>query len=146
VSAPGGAEAAEYNIPKNHPLRPIYLHQSAPDSPISPAINLSLMHGVRAALVLQKTDDLKQALAVSNPANAPHLSFMDMGSHGYTTVRASATEIEVEFVCIPRPLERSNRADGGDLKYRVAHRVKRWKSGEAPRLLRVKTEGELPYG
>lgn len=146
VSAPGGAEAAEYNIPKDHPLRPIYLHQSAPDSPLSPAINLSLMHGVRAALALQKTDDLKQALSVSNPANAPHLSFMDMGGHGYTTVRASATEIEVEFVCIPRPVERSDRADGGDLKYRVAHRVKRWKSGEAPHLLRVKTEGELPFG
>ncbi|HEV7374045.1 MAG TPA: alkaline phosphatase D family protein [Pyrinomonadaceae bacterium] len=144
ISAPGGAEAAEYNLPKDYPLRPIYLHQAAPDSPVRPAINLSLMHGVRAALALQKTGDLKQALAARNPANAPHLSFMDMSGHGYTTVRASATDIEVEFVCIPRPLERSDRADGGDLRYRVAHRVKRWKSGEAPELLRTKTEGELP--
>ena len=37
-----------------------------------------------------------------------------------------------------------DRADGGDLRYRVAHRVKRWKSGEAPELLRTKMEGELP--
>lgn len=37
-----------------------------------------------------------------------------------------------------------DRADGGELRYRVAHRVKQWKSGEAPELLRVKTEGELP--
>jgi len=144
VSAPGGAEAAEYNMAKDHPLRPIYLHQASPDSPLSPAINLSLMHGVRAALALQKTGDVKQALAARNPAHAPHLSFIDLGGHGYTTVRAATAEIEVEFVCIPRPVERSDRTDGGDLKYRVAHRVKRWKSGEAPELLRAKTEGELP--
>jgi hypothetical protein len=37
-----------------------------------------------------------------------------------------------------------DRADGGELRYRVAHRVKQWKSGEAPELLRVKTEDELP--
>ena len=37
-----------------------------------------------------------------------------------------------------------DRADGGELRYRIAHRVKRWKSGEAPELLRTKTEGELP--
>jgi alkaline phosphatase D len=145
VSAPGPAEAHEYNLSKDYPFRAIFLHQSSPGSPVRPAINLALMHGVRAALELQKTGDLKQAVAARNPANAPHLSFIDMGGHGYTTVRASATEIEVEFVCIPRPLERSDRADGGELRYRVAHRVKRWKSGEAPELLRTKTEGELPF-
>ena len=144
ISAPGGAEAAEYNLRKDYPLRPIYLHQASPDSPVLPASNLSLMHGVRAALALQKTGDLKQALAASNPDNAPHLSFMDMGGHGYATVRASSAEIEVEFVCIPRPVERSDRPDGGELRYRVAHRVKQWKSGEAPELLRTKTEGKLP--
>ena len=37
-----------------------------------------------------------------------------------------------------------DRADGGELRYRVAHRVKQWKSGEAPELLRTKTEGEQP--
>jgi hypothetical protein len=41
-----------------------------------------------------------------------------------------------------RPLERSDRADGGPLAYRVAHRVKR--STDAPRLERTKVEGILP--
>ena len=36
-----------------------------------------------------------------------------------------------------------NRADGGELRYRVAHRVKRWKSGEAPP---VEAAGRLPAG
>lgn len=144
ISAPGGAEAQEYNVKKDNPLRPLYLHQATADSPILPAYNVSLMHGVQSAFTLQKTNDLKQAVAARNPDNAPHLSFMDMSGHGYSTVRASDIEIEVEFVCIPRPLERSDREDGGELRYKVTHQVKRWKSGEAPKLLRVKTEGNLP--
>jgi alkaline phosphatase D len=144
ISAPGGFEASEYNMKKDSPWRPIYLYQSSPDAPLQPALNLALMHGVRAAFELQKTGDLKKAVAAGNPAHAPHLSFMDTGGHGYSTVKASAAEIEIEFVCIPRPIERSGRADGGDLRYRVTHTVKRWKSGETPELSRTKTEGELP--
>lgn len=145
ISAPGLVEAAEYNLPKDHPLRAIYLHQASAAAPIQPAINLALMHGVRSSLVLQQTGDLKQALAASNDAFAPHLSFIDMGGHGYATVRATADEIEVEFVCIPRPLERSDRADGGALLYRVTHQVKRWKSADTPILKRTRTEGRLPF-
>ena len=144
ISAPGGFEATEFSMKKDSPWRPVYLYQASPDAPLRPALNLALMHGVRAALELQKTGDLKQAVAAGNPENAPHLSWMDISGHGYSTVRASAAEIEVEFVCIPRPIERSERADGGDLRYRVTHTVKRWKSGEVPKLSRTKTEGELP--
>lgn len=144
ISAPGGAEAWEYGMKKDYPLRPLYLYQATTDSPVLPAYNVSLMHGVQSAFALQKTGDLKKAAAVRNPNNAPHLSFMDMSGHGYSTVRASDKQIEVEFVCIPRPLERSDRDDGGDLRYRVVHRIKRWKSGESPELSRIKTEGDLP--
>jgi alkaline phosphatase D len=38
-------------------------------------------------------------------------------------VRATSAFIEAEFVCIPRPLERSERPDGGPLKYRVKFRT-----------------------
>lgn len=144
ISAPGLFEAAEYNVTKNNPLQAIYVYQPAPDSRIQPAINFSLMHGVRASLALQKTGEVKQALAERNAELAPHLSFMDVGGHGYSVVRAGADELEVEFVCIPRPLQRSERADGGPLAYRVAHRVSRWQSGTAPRLERQVLEGTLP--
>jgi len=40
---------------------------------------------------------------------------------------------------IPRPLERSESADGGPLAYSVAHRVKLWEPGTAPRLQRTKS-------
>jgi alkaline phosphatase D len=144
VSAPGLFEAIEYSLPKDHPLRPVYLYQAPSTSDVQPAMNLSMMHGVRAALVLQKTGDARQALAARNAEVAPHLSFMDAGGHGYSVVRVSSDELEVEFVCIPRPLEHNDRADGGPLEYRIAHKVKGWGRGAVPRLKRTVVEGILP--
>src|SRR5262249_35483287 len=146
ISAPGLFEGSEYNLPKDHPLRAVFLYNSSSESRVQPSMNLSFMHGVRTSLVLQKTGDIKQALAARNPDNAPHLSFIDAGGHGYSVVHATSDQVEVEFVCIPRPLERSDRTDGGPLAYRIVHRVKHWKAGESPVLERTRTEGTLPIG
>lgn len=86
-------------------------------------MNVSMMHGVRASLVLQRTGDVHKALAERNPELAPRLSFMDAGGHGYSVVRAGRNELVVEFVCIPRPLERESRTDGAPLAYRVVDKV-----------------------
>src|SRR5579872_156695 len=144
ISAPGIFEAFEYALPKDHPLRPIFIHQPSDGAPAQDAMNFSILHGVRASLALQKTGDLQRALKESNPEVAPHLSFLDIGGHGYSTVRATKEELEVEFVCIPRPIERSEREDGGPLAYRVTHRVKLWKAGTTPRMERTAHEGSLP--
>jgi len=146
ISAPGLAEAAEHNIKKDHPLRALYLFD--PPNGASPhcATNVSLMHGVRASLALQRTGDPAAALAARNPENAPHLTFCDVGGHGYAVVRAASDEMRVEFVCIPRPLERSEREDGGPIRYRVVHRVKPWEPGATPKLERSTIEGEPPVG
>jgi alkaline phosphatase D len=142
VSAPGLFEAAEYGLPKDHALQSIYVHKANTD--LQPAINLAIRHGVRACGALQKTGDLKEAQAASNPELAPHLSFVDVGGHGYSVVRATASELEVEFVCIPRPVERSVTDDGGPLAYRIAFRTKMWGAGSLPRLERSKLEGTIP--
>jgi len=144
ISAPGLFEAAEFGMPKEHPLRPIFVYQPSPEKPAQAAVNFSVMHGVRATLALQKTGDVRKALAERNPEASPHLSFVDGGGHGYAVVRAGAEELEVEFVCIPRPIERTDAKDGGPLAYRVAHRVKHWRPGEAPKLERTVAEGALP--
>ncbi|MFC4311863.1 hypothetical protein ACFPN2_22470 [Steroidobacter flavus] len=70
-----------------------------------------------------------------------HLSFVDLGGHGYATVRVSSDVLECEFVCIPRPIERMSAVDGGPLLYRVVHRAPLWKPGETPRLEQRVLEG-----
>jgi alkaline phosphatase D len=57
-------------------------------------------------------------------------------------VRASPRELETEFVCIPRPLERCDAADGGRLVYRAVHRVQLWRAGERPVLRQEIVEGD----
>jgi alkaline phosphatase D len=144
VSAPGLFEAASHKIPKEHPLRALYLHQPPAPAPLEPALNWTVLHGVRASLELERTHDRERALKASNPEVAPHLAFTDFGGHGYAVVRAGADDLEVEFVCVVRPIERSDRPDGGPLAYRVTHRARRWAAGTAPRLERTRVEGALP--
>lgn len=144
VSAPGLFEAMSHKIPKDHPMRALFLHTPPAPAPLEPAINCTLLHGVRASLELQRTHDREQALKARNPDVAPHLAFTDTGGHGYAAVRAGADDLEVEFVCVVRPLERSDRPDGGPLAYRVTHRARRWAAGTAPRLERTEVEGTLP--
>jgi len=141
ISAPGFVEAFEHNLPKDHPLRALYLGQAAQDSTPQPTINLLLRHGVRSCLEYQQSGDLKKALALSNPNLSPHLSFVDMGGHGYSVVRAGKDAFEAEFVCIPRPLERSQQPDGGPLLYRAHFQTSLWKPGAAPEIRASVREG-----
>ena len=104
--------------------------------------NMLLKHGFRSCLEYAKSFDLKRAHAVSNPKLSPHLAFVDMGGHGYATVRLTSDEMRTEFVCIPRPITRSDRPDGGPLRYRVVHTASLWKPGERPLLRQRVIEGD----
>ena len=101
-----------------------------------------LRHGVRSCLEYARSGDLARARALTNPDLAPHLEFVDMGGHGYATVRLSATELSAEFVCIPRPSAAEPRPDGGPLRYRIVHRARLWRAGERPRLEQQVIEGD----
>ena len=142
LSAPGLVEAHEHRFPSGHPLRPLFVGQGPTDPHPQPTVNLLLRHGVRSCLEYAHSGDLRKARALSNPELAPHLAFVDMGGHGYATVRATSTWIETEFVCIPRPLERSNGEDGGPLLYRVRYRSALWRKGESPHLEGHVLEGD----
>jgi alkaline phosphatase D len=143
ISAPGLFEGGEYSLSKDHPLRAVYLYQKT-DGAVQPALNFSMMQGVRASLTLQRTADLKQALAETNRELAPQLSFVDVSAHGYAVVSANSTHLDVEFVCIPRPLKRSESEDGGPVRYRITHRVERWNAKARPLIKRIKVDGTLP--
>jgi alkaline phosphatase D len=140
--SPGVMEAYEHNLPKDAPLRPLFLADKAAGSKPEWTFNMLLKHGVRSCLDYAKNFDLKRARSLSNKELAPHLEFVDLGGHGYAKVRLSADEMRTEFVCIPRPITRSEKPDGGSLKYRVLHTAALWKSGERPQLKTSVPEGD----
>jgi alkaline phosphatase D len=121
-------------------IRPLFAVERA-GGKYENTINLTLKHGVKTALEYAKSGDLAAAHKVSNPDNAPHLEFVDMGGHGYAVVTAGAEAVESEFVCIPRPIARAPTPDGGPVRYRVTHRAKLWSKGEKPILLQQVVEG-----
>jgi alkaline phosphatase D len=127
-------EALEHSLPMEHPLRSLFVGQAPTDRGPQPMMNVLLHHGVRSCLEYTRSGDIRKARALSNPNLSPHISFVDMGGHGYAVVRAASDSLEAEFVCIPRPLERSERDDGGPILYRTRHHARLWRKGERPQL------------
>jgi alkaline phosphatase D len=142
LASPGAMEAYEHRLPKDHPLRPLFLADRPNGAKPDWTFNMLLKHGVRSCLDYAKSFDLDRARSLSNPALSPHLEFVDMGGHGYAKVRLTGDEMRTEFVCIPRPITRSDRPDGGELRYRVEHRAKLWRAGERPQLMQRVLEGD----
>jgi alkaline phosphatase D len=140
ISAPGMAEAMEYGL-KKHPLRPLFAVERE-GGRYEATCNLTLKRGVRSALEYAKSGDIETARRLTNPDNAPHLEFIDMGGHGYSVVTATTEKVQTEFVCIPRPVTRATTPDGGPLRYRVRHTADLWKAGERPQLKQEVIEGE----
>jgi len=145
ISAPGLVEAYEHVLPKDHPLLALYLARAPNDTKPQPTVNMLARHGVRSCLEYARSGDIEKARAATNPDLAPHVRFVDMGGHGYVVVHASSTAFETEFVCIPRPLERSSDPNGGPLSYRVRTRSPLWAKGEAPKLDVRVTEGDARF-
>jgi alkaline phosphatase D len=140
--SPNTMEAMEHSLKKDAPLRPLFLADREGAKP-EWTHNMLLRHGVRSCLEYAKNFDLKRARSLSNPDLAPHLEFVDLGGHSYAKVRLSADEMRTEFVCIPRPIARSERPDGGPIRYRVLHTAALWKSGERPQLKTSVLEGDV---
>jgi alkaline phosphatase D len=145
ISAPGGWEANQYNFPKDEPLRPLWVGQGPQDQKPQPMENMLLRHGVRSCLEYVKSGDINKARELSNPQMSPHLSFVDIGGHGYAVVRASNNDLETEFVCIERPVNRSDQPNGGPLNYRVKFRSPLWRKGETPKLDTKVVEGDPKF-
>ncbi|HMI55729.1 MAG TPA: alkaline phosphatase D family protein [Gemmatimonadaceae bacterium] len=142
LASPGAMEAYEHRLPKDAVLRPLFLADRPGAAKPDWTFNMLLKHGVRSCLEYAKSFDLARARALTNPALSPHIDFVDMGAHGYAKVRLTRDDMRTEFVCIPRPITRSDRPDGGPLRYRVLHSAKLWRSGERPRLEQQVLEGD----
>ncbi|MES2299080.1 MAG: alkaline phosphatase D family protein [Pseudomonadota bacterium] len=143
LSSPGAMEANEHSLPKDAPLRALFLADRDAGGKPDWTFNLLLKHGVRSCLEYAKSFDLQRARALSNPDLAPHVQFVDLGGHGYAKVQLSAAAMRTEFVCIPRPIASSGKPDGGPIRYRVVHTAALWQSGERPHLKTVVLEGDV---
>jgi alkaline phosphatase D len=146
LASPGAMEGYEHRLPKDLPIRALFLADRPDGKKPDWTFNMLLRHGVRSCLEYAKSFDLKQAQGFSNPQLSPHLEFVDMGAHGYAKVRLSGDEMRTEFVCIPRPIARSERPDGGPLRYRVVHTAKLWEPGQRPQLQQQVLEGDPGLG
>ena len=142
MSSPGAMEANEHRPPNKFPLRELYLVDRPGAAKPDWTFNMLLKHGVRSCLEYAKSFDLDRAHALSNPSLSPHVEFVDMGAHGYGKVHLTGSRMRTEFVCIPRPVTRSERPDGGPLRYRVEHKAKLWRAGERPKLVQRVIEGD----
>ena len=143
LSSPGAMESYEHRLPKTHPLRALFLADRPDGAKPDWTFNMLLKHGVRSCLEYARSFDLSRARSMSNPALSPHVEFVDAGGHGYAKVRLTGKEMRTEFVCIPRPITRSTRTDGGPLRYRVAHTARLWQSGDKPKLTQEVIEGDV---
>jgi alkaline phosphatase D len=143
LSSAGTMEALEHRPRDKFPLRQLYLVDRPGSAKPDWTNNMLIKHGVRSCLEYAKSFDLDRARAVSNPELSPHLEFVDTGGHGYAKVRLSGDEMRTEFVCIPRPITRSDQPDGGPLRYRVVHTANLWKPGERPKLRQQVLEGDI---
>ncbi|MGE5563050.1 MAG: alkaline phosphatase D family protein [Bacillota bacterium] len=142
LASPGAMEAYEHRPPAKFPLRELYLVDRPGAAKPDWTFNMLLKHGVRSCLEYAKSFDLERARALSNPQLSPHLTFVDMGGHGYATVRLTGEEMRTEFVCIPRPIRSAATPDGGPLRYRVVHTARLWGPGERPQLRQQVLEGD----
>ena len=136
ICTPTVVEATAAVLPKDHALAPLYITTDGTGA-ARPSMNVTVLHGVRASLALRPTGNFDAALAVRNPAVAPHLSFADMAGHGFAVVRADSRALDVEFVCLPPPL----RPDVDQVLYRVTHRVETWQPGQRPVVQRTSAIG-----
>jgi alkaline phosphatase D len=145
ISAPGMVESLEHHEQKDDPLRALFLWQGPGDNRPQPTVNMLVRHGVRSCLEYAKSGDVQKARQLSNRDLSPHLSFVDMGGHGYSVVHAAADRLETDFICLPRPIIRQDQPDGGPILYRVRHAAKLWGKHERPNLEQTVIEGNPAF-
>ena len=110
-------------------------------------LNFFMRKGAVATDVLARTGDLDKALAaVSNPPN-PHLVYADNDVHGYCIAHFTRKEMVCDFISVARPLWDPEKFPNGPDTLRVVPlRVKSWRGGSEPKIERLPTIGEIPYG
>jgi alkaline phosphatase D len=130
--------AFEHVFPKQHPPQPLFVGQ-APDAGPRPTVKVAAAWGAFLP-EYQRAATSRRRASLSNPE---HRRMFPLWIWAGTVCRGSVTseKIETEFVCI-RPLERSDRADGGP----IALSSSVWSRHVAQRVLRPNSKGHVVEG
>lgn len=147
ISSPTLWSTLEARTRDGHPLRPLVVHDTTRhggSDPSIPALNLTFLHGGRAALVLDATGDPREALAARNPGHNPHLRYADTAIHGAARALCRRDRMEVEFLGMAPPL--LPRGHGGEPPLRrVRFTLRSWADGRPPVLEGPEIQGPPPF-
>ncbi len=134
-------------VKDDNPLAPIVKHSAKgapPGADPLPALNLTLMHGAKSSAVLAETGDFRQAEAARNPAQNPHLRYVDTHAQGIARMTVHADRLECELITVEEPL--IDRGLAGARVLRRARFVQQAAPGGAPvQLAEAQVEGTGPY-
>jgi alkaline phosphatase D len=112
------------------------------------ALNLTFRHGTLASARLAETGSLEAAMEARNPAQNPHLRYVDTRANGFALLRVNGSEARAELVTVEEPLEDRGTA-GAQVLRRARFRVPvdEGAPGTPPRtrLEGPEVEGEPPF-
>lgn len=67
-------------------------------------LNMLIKNGAAAARTMATTNNVTMALAQTDPANNPHLKYVDTNAQGFGVAVVTATQVEATLTTINRPI------------------------------------------
>ncbi|NBB99867.1 MAG: hypothetical protein GVY15_03280, partial [Bacteroidetes bacterium] len=144
ISSTSVWKAMEGIVAQGEPFRPL-VALDRPDAPPLEALNLTFRHGTRASATLAETGgNLEAAIAQRNPAQNPHLTYVDSNAYGFARLEVTGDRTTCTFTTIAPPVQQPNGA-GATVLRRVRHTLPTWAAGDAPSLQGPTIEGTPPF-
>lgn len=100
-------------VEDDDPLRPLItfdgtkhgLEQKAVEN-----LNTTFIWGTKAAATATETGSIEQAAKVKNPAQNPHLRYVDSNAYGIGIVTVAADKVSTEFITLPPPVDSDRKS------------------------------------
>ncbi|MFC7335379.1 alkaline phosphatase D family protein [Rhodocista pekingensis] len=130
-----------------NPLKPLIVADGAVfgrPGTVAEMLNMTLRYGTTASVTAVKTGDLAQGLAARNPAQNPHLRYVDSNSNGFGLVTVDARGTRVELVTVASA-RRSYGPDGAPVLRTARFDIAPWGEGAPAALDEPAIEGEKPF-
>jgi len=107
ISSPSVFQALVQAVDADSALRPLITHDArgAGGNEYEETLNLTFLHGAKAAAAAAKTGRLEDAMSVANDAQNPHLRYVDSNAYGLAIVTVDGDAVDADFVTIPPPTE-----------------------------------------